>query len=164
MATTAVGSCNLDNHSNNLINMEIFFKNAHFFLEHADEILADKRISGIPIPIDGHLAYVGAGGLKKPTLGTFVKWWQTEEDSRINNPDGSFDLIFQLIGSPLSGCNKSKCVDKNGNIREVNTRCFTDLCESFAAANRKALVNEPTLPLEELVRLLHAKNFLVFCT
>ncbi len=142
--------------------MELFYKNAHFFLKHADEILADKRMSGIPISIDGYMAYVLASGLKNPTLGTFVEWWQTEENARINNPDGSFDLIFQLIGSPLSGWNKSKCVAKNGNIREVNTQYFTDLCKSFVVVNRKYrdYRDEPTLSLDELVKCLCAKSTL----
>ncbi len=141
--------------------MEQFFKNAHFFLEHADEILADERMYLIPIPVDNTLGYVLGGGLKKPTLGTYIEWWQTEEKAKLHLPDGSVELIYQLTGSLLSGCNCCRCVDRNGTTREVNVSDFTGLCKCLVAVNRKyqIVVDVALLTLEEVVTRLRSQQF-----
>ncbi len=116
---------------------QLFLDNAHRLYASADRLLGDEEICSIPIPIDGALGHVLALGLKNPTIGTFLRWWTTDERSRITNPDGSMELIYRLVGSALSGANRCSCVDIQGNTREISVRSFIDLCHTFAKSNRR---------------------------
>lgn len=106
---------------------ELLQHNAHFILEHKDLVFADSRIFFAPVNIQSGAAYIGA--FRKPTLGTYVEWWVER---------GNDELALFVSGSPLSGANVSKAVNKNGKLVDLKPNgIFSNLIKEFNTMHRQ---------------------------
>ncbi len=114
---------------------ELFLKNAFYLWAHSEEILSDSRMFLTPIPVQSGLAYTGRSGFNNPTLGVYIEWWLTCTASRVMKEDGSYELVWFLSGSPLSGANCSSAVNEKGETRTTPLSAFRDAWQSFVAVN-----------------------------
>lgn len=83
----------------------LFEAHAHFLLENRERIFADSRMFLAPVNVMSGAAYVGA--LPKPCVGTYLEWWLRR---------GRDELAYHVSGSPLSGANVSKAIDRDGHL------------------------------------------------
>lgn len=114
---------------------KLFLENAFLFFRHKDKILADARMYNCKVPFESGLAYLGVSGFLRPTLKTYLLWWQNCDKALIRKEDESEWLVYKISGSPLSGANNCGIVNKDGEIGTENIIPFSPLWHSFAAAN-----------------------------
>ena len=117
--------------------LELFLKNAFFFLENKERIMNDSRMFLCPIPSRSGLAYLGDRAFRDPTLGIFVEWWSSCKLAVQREPDGSEWLVYHIAGSPLSGSNGCGCVNSEGAIKHKTITPFNDLARSFIKINTR---------------------------
>ena len=87
------------------VEAELFKAHAHFLLANREQIFADSRMFLAPVNVMSGAAYVGA--LPKPCVGTYLEWWLRR---------GRYELAYHVSGSPLSGANVSKAIDRDGHL------------------------------------------------
>lgn len=140
---------------------QLFADNAFYLLAHMDRIMNDSRMFLAPVAARNGLAYTGTSGFKRPTLGVYLEWWQTSDETmRINN-EGCRSLVFTLAGSPLSGMNRCSAVREDGNIEIVSLSSFNRHCGSFIKINARyteAKVRYQAYTLQEVLDILHRED------
>lgn len=140
---------------------QLFADNAFYLLAHMDRIMNDSRMFLAPVAARNGLAYTGTSGFKRPTLGVYLEWWQTSDETmRINN-EGCRSLVFTLAGSPLSGMNRCSAVREDGNIETVSLSSFNRHCGSFIKINARyteAKVRYQAYTLQEVLDILHRED------
>ena len=140
---------------------QLFADNAFYLLAHMDRIMNDSRMFLAPVAARNGLAYTGTSGFKCPTLGVYLEWWQTSDETmRINN-EGCRSLVFTLAGSPLSGMNRCSAVREDGNIEIVSLSSFNRHCGSFIKINARyteAKVRYQAYTLQEVLDILHRED------
>ena len=140
---------------------QLFADNAFYLLAHMDRIMNDSRMFLAPVAARNGLAYTGTSGFKRPTLGVYLEWWQTSDETmRINN-EGCRSLVFTLAGSPLSGMNRCSAVREDGNIEIVSLSSFNRHCGSFFKINARyteAKVRYQAYTLQEVLDILHRED------
>ena len=139
----------------------LFADNAFYLLAHMDRIMNDSRMFLAPVAARNGLAYTGTSGFKRPTLGVYLEWWQTSDETmRINN-EGCRSLVFTLAGSPLSGMNRCSAVREDGKIEIVSLSSFNRHCGSFIKINARyteAKVRYQAYTLQEVLDILHRED------
>ena len=140
---------------------QLFVDNAFYLLAHMDRIMNDSRMFLAPVAARNGLAYTGTSGFKRPTLGVYLEWWQTSDETmRIDN-EGCRSLVFTLAGSPLSGMNRCSAVREDGNIEIVSLSSFGRHCGSFIKINTRyteAKVHYQAYTLQEVLDILHRED------
>ena len=140
---------------------QLFVDNAFYLLAHMDRIMNDSRMFLAPVAARNGLAYTGTSGFKRPTLGVYLEWWQTSDETmRINN-EGCRSLVFTLAGSPLSGMNRCSAVREDRNIEIVSLSSFNRHCGSFIKINARyteAKVHYQAYTLQEVLDILHRED------
>ena len=140
---------------------QLFADNAFYLLAHMDRIMNDSRMFLAPVAARNGLAYTGTSGFKRPTLGVYLEWWQTSDETmRINN-EGCRSLLFTLAGSPLSGMNRCSAVREDGKIEIVSLSSFNRHCGSFIIINTRyteAKVRYQAYTLQEVLDILHRED------
>lgn len=140
---------------------QLFADNAFYLLAHMDRIMNDSRMFLAPVAARNGLAYTSTSGFKRPTLGVYLEWWQTSDETmRINN-EGCRSLVFTLAGSPLSGMNRCSAVREDGNIEIVSLSSFNRHCGSFIKINARyteAKVRYQAYTLQEVLDILHRED------
>lgn len=112
---------------------KIFRENAWFLWENADRIMSDGRMFLTPVDVGNHLAYFGASGFKNSTIGTYLEWWLHFSDSSI---DKNGNLIWYMAGSPLTGANACRSVNKQGeSVKMADGTSFSSVWQSFIEVN-----------------------------
>ena len=135
----------------------LFLDHAFLFLQHGDRIMADSRMFLCPVPIQSGMAYTGASGFYRPTLGVYLEWWLNCENASICKKDETKWLVYRIAGSPLSGSNRCGIVDENGKTKSKSITPFSSLWPSFIRINSrydeaKSLYKAYTL--EEVIKIL----------
>jgi len=131
-------------------NSQFFTDHAFFFLEHAAQILSDSRMFFAPVSVRNGLDYVGPRGFANPTLGIYITWWLNNPSDTQIEIEGKRALVYQLAGSPLSGCNCCRCVSPNGVIHTVEHPNFHQLYRSFIAINHRYKEQKATAEYDTL--------------
>ena len=114
---------------------KLFLENAFLLFRHKDRILDDVRMYNCKVPFESGLAYLGVSGFLRPTLKTYLVWWQNCDKALVRREDESEWLVYKISGSPLSGANNCEIVNKYGEIGTENIIPFSPLWHCFKAAN-----------------------------
>ena len=140
---------------------QLFVDNAFYLLAHMDRIMNDSRMFLAPVAARNGLAYTGTSGFKRPTLGVYLEWWQTSDETmRIDN-EGCRSLVFSLAGSPLSGMNRCSALREDGKIETVSLSSFNRHCGTFIKINARyteAKVRYQAYTLQEVLDILHRED------
>lgn len=137
--------------------LKLFLDNAFMFLENKERIMSDSRMFLCPIPSRSGLAYLGDKAFRNPTLGIFVEWWSDSSLAVQRAPDGDEWLVYHIAGSPLSGCNRCGCVNREGKIKRETITPFNNLARSFIKINTRythAKEDSLTYTIEEVLEQL----------
>ncbi len=140
---------------------QLFADNAFYLLAHMDRIMNDSRMFLAPVAARNGLAYTGTSGFKRPTLGVYLEWWQTSDETMLIDNEGCRSLVFTLAGSPLSGMNRCSAVREDGKIEIVSLSSFNRHCGSFFKINARyseAKVRYQTYTLQEVLDILHRED------
>lgn len=141
-------------------NLQLFFENAWFFLEHAETILNDSRMYLAPVKVPNGLAYVGTSGFKHPTLGVYLEWWLNFKNAAI---DGNGNPIWYISGSPLSGRNCCKAATIEGkSVKIYQKGSFSSIWGSFCKVNNRyneVKLNYEAYSLEEVLIRLRGEGY-----
>lgn len=140
---------------------QLFADNAFYLLAHMDRIMNDSRMFLAPVAARNGLAYTGTSGFKRPTLGVYLEWWQTSDETMLINNEGCRSLVFTLAGSPLSGMNRCSAVREDGKIEIVSLSSFNRHCGSFFKINARyteAKVRYQAYTLQEVLDILHRED------
>lgn len=117
---------------------ELFLKEAFFLYEHRNAIYADSRMFLTPLPFDNGLAYTGTSGLGNASLGVYLEWWDNCERAIFKDKDEVIALTYFIAGSPLSGSNHCRVVNKKGiSTSVVFSSPFSDIWSSFMRINQR---------------------------
>ena len=121
------------NKTKNMKNVELtddqklFLENAFLFFRHKDRILADVRMYNCKVPFESGLAYLGVCGFSRPTLKTYLVWWQNCDKALVRREDESEWLVYKISGSPLFEANNCGIVNKDGEIGTEQILPFSSL-------------------------------------
>ena len=115
---------------------QLFLKNAHNIWAHSEQILSDSRLFLTQVPVQSGLAYTGISGFRHPTLGVYIEWWSSCEQSVQRLQDGRVGLVYHLSGSPLSGINSCAMVLADGTTKSVCLEPFGPNWKSFMIINK----------------------------
>ena len=140
---------------------QLFVDNAFYLLAHMDRIMNDSRMFLAPVAARNGLAYTGTSGFKRPTLGVYLEWWQTSDETMLIDNEGCRSLVFTLAGSPLSGMNRCSSVREDGKIEIVSLSSFNRHCGSFFKINARyteAKVRYQAYTLQEVLDILHRED------
>lgn len=140
---------------------QLFADNAFYLLAHMDRIMNDSRMFLAPVAARNGLAYTGTSGFKRPTLGVYLEWWQTSDETMLIDNEGCRSLVFTLAGSPLSGMNRCSAVREDGKIEIVSLSSFNRHCGSFFKINARyteAKVRYQAYTLQEVLDILHSED------
>ena len=140
---------------------QLFADNAFYLLAHMDRIMNDSRMFLAPVAARNGLAYTGTSGFKRPTLGVYLEWWQTSDETMLIDNEGCRSLVFTLAGSPLSGMNRCSAVREDGKIETVSLSSFNRHCGSFIKINARyteAKVRYQAYTLQEVLDILHRED------
>lgn len=137
--------------------LELFLSYTHRFIEAADRILTDSRLFLTPVPVQSGLAYTGTSGFKNPTLGIYIEWWTSVENSWVEIGKRGKLPLYYIAGSPLSGRNSCAYVTPDGKSHSECVHNFSRVWRSFQQINTrytepKQIYHSYTLPqaIEEL--------------
>lgn len=140
---------------------QIFYENAWFFLEHADEIMKDSRMFLAPVGVQNGIAYTGTSGFRHPTLGIYLEWWLNFSEAAI---DGNGNPVWYISGSPLSGRNCCQAATQDGeNVNIKQQTKFSDIWSSFCKVNNRyndVKWNYEAFSLEEVLIRLKGEGYL----
>lgn len=115
---------------------QLFLKNAHNIWAHSEQILSDSRLFLTQVPVQSGLAYTGISGFRHPTLGVYIEWWSSCEQSVQRLQDGRVGLVYHLSGSPLTGGNRCSMVLADGKTEQVSLCPFLPCWSSFMKINQ----------------------------
>lgn len=135
---------------------DLFIDNAQLLFRHRGVILHDSRMFLAPLHTTNMLAYVGGMGFQRPILGAYIEWWCVCPYSRIEERDGTYSLVYQLSGSPLSGSNNCKMVDSKGVRKNISLVSFASAWRPFVGINTRyePCKNHYVYSLEEVIEIL----------
>lgn len=142
-------------------NEEVFLKNAHLFYRNADHILADSRMFFAPVLIQNGMTYKGAPGAHYPTLGMYIEWWLKCKVEVTKDAEGNDALTYRIVGNPLTGTNRCKCVYPDGHTDNITHESFLPMLSIFQKISKRYLeakVLFETCTLEEVIDILSGCN------
>ena len=117
---------------------DLFFKEAFSLYEHREAIFSDSRMFLTPLPFKNNLAFTGTSGLQDATLGIYLEWWETCEQSILRDKDGNVSALTYLIaGSPMSGSNHCSAVRRDGRTEVFHFAPFSTIWGSFMSINTR---------------------------
>ena len=119
------------------------------------ESASDPRMAYAPIDMQNGLMYFGSKAFEGATIGVYVEWWQTCEQTIVKDACGQQGLIVRFGGSPLSGVNKCLATAPDGTVFETRVphltsnlwQPFARLCQRYAKGERP----EQPFCIEEVV-------------
>ena len=116
---------------------QLFMENALFLFNNQERILADSRMFLCPIAVENSIAYTGTSGLRAPTLGIYIEWWNSCSGTVRVNDDGSRSIVCRISGSPLSGSNSCTAVRDDGKIESISLNPFSEHWVPFTRINKR---------------------------
>ena len=116
---------------------KLFLENAFVFLENRERILSDSRMFLCPVPVQSGLAYTGASGFRRPTLGIYVEFWKACPASSIMEENGKKWLLWYVAGNPQSGSNRCGLVNPQGEMKCEQVNSFIDIWRPFMEINTR---------------------------
>lgn len=135
---------------------DCFLRNAFLFLDNAERIIGDPRMSLARVSVSNGLAYMGA--FPTANLGAYIDWWKNSGlEEILHDKEGRKALTWTVSGSPLSGMNSCSCVYPDGSIATICHGSFVKIWKSFLdAINRCRPEGETVEPfsIEEVVEIL----------
>lgn len=140
---------------------EVFLKNAHLFYRNADHILADSRMFFAPVLIQNGMTYKGAPGAHYPTLGMYIEWWLKCKVEVTKDAEGNDALTYRIVGNPLTGTNRCKCVYPDGHTDNITHESFLPMLSMYQKISKRyheAKVLFETYTLEEVLDILSGCN------
>ncbi len=140
---------------------QLFVSNAFYLLAHKERILSDSRMFLCPVAIQSGIAYTGTSGFRKPTLGVYLEWWGLVEEAMRTDKNGCRSLVYQLAGSPLSGCNSCGAVREDGKTEVVRLSSFGRHWGPFMKLNQRyteAKQLYQAYTLQEVLDILHQED------
>lgn len=140
---------------------QLFISNAFYLLAHKERILSDSRMFLCPVAIQNGIAYTGTSGFRKPTLGVYLEWWGLVEEAMRTDEKGCRSLVYQLAGSPLSGCNSCSAVREDGMTEAVRLSSFGRHCGPFMKLNQRyteAKQLYQAYTLQKVLDILHQED------
>lgn len=144
-------------HDYNEGDYKLFQKNVFLFFNNADRILSDKRMYQTPAPTSSNLSFMGTRPFRGATLGVYVEWWRTCQQSWVCDEDGEPMLVHNLNGSSLNNCNNSNAVTRDGVVKSISIPDFYVAWTSFRdinACNQQHKGTVEPYTLKEVVALL----------
>lgn len=117
--------------------LQFFLDHAFLFYRNAETILKDSRMFLAPVPVHSGLAYSGGSGFASPTLGVYIEWWLRNEQLVCRDLAGNEALTYLILGSPLSGSNRCRCVYPDGTSEQIVFNKFIEVWSSFAPINSR---------------------------
>lgn len=132
-----------------------FLNNAFLFLDNAERILGDSRMSMARVSVSNGLAYVGAFPLAN--LGTYLDWWlNSGMEEILHDKEGRKALTWLFNGSPLTGMNSCSCVYPDGSIATISHGCFARIRKTFSEASKRHRIDETIEPFsfEDVAEIL----------
>lgn len=82
---------------------KLFTDNIFYLWQHKERILSDSRMFLAPVSVSSGLSYFGS--ILNPTLGVYIEFW-TESEIAINtDAKGQRNIVYKVVGSPLTGVN-----------------------------------------------------------
>jgi hypothetical protein len=121
---------------------ELFLQNAFLLLAFKDLILSDSRMFLAYLPFGSPFT----GGSNYATIGVFLEWWSTYEESIILSEEGQSELVYDISGNPMTGTNNCGLVDRQGKSRRQSLQNFRQMWHSFDRINKR--YKEPKLRYE----------------
>lgn len=135
---------------------ECFLQNAFLFLENAERILSDTRMSNARVSVSNELAYMGA--FPTANLGTYIDWWKNSGLDEILHDDNERKaLTWSVSGSPLTGMNSCMCVYPDGTTTKVSHGSFGRKWKTFIEALKRHRSDEDivdSFTIEEVAEIL----------
>lgn len=135
---------------------DCFLRNAFLFLDNAERILGDPRISLARVSVSNGLAYMGA--FPTACIGVYLDWWLNSGlEEILHDNEGRKALTWSVSGSPLSGMNSCSCVYPDGSIATISHGSFGKIWKSFLDANKRCRPEGETVELfsiEEVAEIL----------
>lgn len=135
---------------------DCFLQNAFFFLENAERILSDTRMSNARVFVSNGLAYMGA--FPTANLGTYIDWWKNSGlEEILHDEEGRKALTWSVSGSPLSGMNSCMCVYPDGTTAKVSHGSFCRKWKTFSEAVKRHRSDEDivdSFTIEEVAEIL----------
>ena len=140
---------------------QLFISNAFYLLAHKERILCDSRMFLCPVAIQNGIAYTGTSGFRNPTLGVYLEWWGLVEEAMRTDKNGCRSLVYQLAGSPLSGCNSCVAIREDGRSEAVSLSSFGRHWSPFMHLNQRyteAKQLYQAYTLQEVLDILHLED------
>lgn len=140
---------------------ELSLKNTHLFYRNADHILTDSRMFFAPVLIQNGMTYKGAPGSQYPTLGMYIEWWLKCKVDVTKDAEGNDALTYRIVGNPLTGTNRCKCVYPDGHYNDITHESFLPMWSMFQKISKRyheAKVLFETYTLEEVIDILSGCN------
>lgn len=140
---------------------QLFVSNAFYLLAHRERIMRDSRMFLAPVAIQSGLAYFGTGGFHDLTVGVYLEWWENCTGAMRTDKDGRRSLVYRLVGSPLSGCNRSNEVFEDGTTAIVTLLPFNAHWHPFININKRyteAKQIYQAYTLQDVLDILHHED------
>lgn len=135
---------------------DCFMQNAFLFLENAERILSDTRMSNARVSVSNGLAYMGA--FPTANLGTYIDWWKNSGlEEILHDEEGRKALTWSVSGSPLTGMNSCMCVYPDGTTAKVSHGSFGRKWKTFSEALKRHRSDEDivdSFTIEEVAEIL----------
>ena len=135
---------------------DCFLRNAFLFLDNAERIIGDPRMSLARVPVSNGLAYTGAFPIA--CIGAYLDWWlHSGIEEILHDKEGRNALTWVVSGSPLSGMNSCSCVYPDGSIATISHGSFGKIWKSFLDAIKRCCPEKETVEpfsIEEVVEIL----------
>ena len=137
--------------------IEFLAQNLQFLYAHKETILNNPKMFHTPVSVGHNLAYTGRSGLRNPNLGIVLMWLDAVDEARRVDENGDLELLYFFGGSPLSGCNISYFVRKDGSEYKSKVHEFKPLWKTFMQLNadyRNSKASAEAYSLETVIEML----------
>lgn len=140
----------------NELSRNCFLQNAFLFLDNAERIMSDPRMSMARVSVSNGLAYMGP--FPSASLGIYLDWWLNSGlEDIVHDKDGRRALTWHISGSPLTGMNSCSCVYPDGTTAVVHHSCFAKIRKTFSEAIIRRHAETPSadiFTIEEVAEIL----------
>lgn len=138
---------------------KLFVDNIFYLWQHKERILSDSRMFLAPVSVSSGLAYFGS--IPNPTLGVYMEFWTESEIAVSTDAKGQRNIVYKVVGSPLTGVNDCGVVYEDGIAKVENRQPFFKLWRPFATINlryKEAKQIYQHYTLNEVLRILHNED------
>lgn len=138
---------------------KLFTDNIFYLWQHKERILSDSRMFLTPVSVKSGLAYFGS--ILNPTLGVYMEFWTKSEIAIGTDAKGQRNIVYRVVGSPLTGVNYCGIVYEDGSTKVENRQPFFKLWRPFATINlryKEAKQIYQHYTLNEVLDILHKED------